>query len=94
MLLCAVITYAWGKSSEVDESFGGHRNPEQRSRPRMPLSSGWERLLRRIVTDRGIGNEMKPPRAVIVIEASACLEQPIYAVHLSGALLRYLCALA
>ena len=27
--------------------FGGHRNPEQRSTPRMPLSSGWERPFRR-----------------------------------------------
>ena len=30
-----------------NELFCGHRNPELRSRPRMPLSSGWERPFRR-----------------------------------------------
>ena len=36
-----------GKELEGNDLFGGHRNPEQRSRPRMPLSSGWERPFRR-----------------------------------------------
>ena len=35
-----------GSSTEDNRLFGGHSNPEQRSRPRMPLSSGEERLPR------------------------------------------------
>ena len=43
IILCAVITYAWRESSKVYGLFGGHRNPEQRSKPRMPR---WKRLPR------------------------------------------------
>ena len=35
-----------GSSIEDNRLFSGHSNPEQRSRPRMPLSSGEERLPR------------------------------------------------
>lgn len=35
-----------GSSIEDNRLFGGHSNPEQRSRPRMPLSSVEERLPR------------------------------------------------
>ncbi len=35
-----------GRSMEDNRLFGGHSNPEQHWRPRMPLSSGEERLPR------------------------------------------------
>ena len=43
-LLYAPSSHMNGEQIEVGNLFGGHRKPERRSRPRMPLFLGEERL--------------------------------------------------